>query len=76
MTDRREPQAREILRRIENDFAPHVFERITEMLTAELARTPDTEAVSIELPDCHGAKLVIKGFPETLGQRLRKKLSS
>ena len=75
MADRREPQAREILRRIESEFAPHVLERIDRMITAELARTPDTERLVLELPDSHGAKIVIRGFPATVGQRLKRKLT-
>jgi len=76
MADRREPQARAILARLENDFAPHILERIDAMITAELAATPDTEDLVIELPDSHGAKIVIRGFPATLGQRLRQKLAN
>lgn len=76
MADRREPQVRAILARIENDFAPHVHARIVEAVEAELQRTPDTENLVVELPDSHGAKLFVRGFPETLGQRLRRGLSS
>jgi len=75
-TDRREPVARRLLQRIENDFAPHVVERIDAMLTAELARTDDTHDLSLELPDSHGAKLFVRGFPPTLRQRVGKLLRS
>lgn len=74
MSDRREPVARALLARIEGDFAPHIFERLTERVTAELARTPDTESLAIEIPASHGAKLRIRGFPPTLGQRVRRAL--
>ena len=75
MSDRREPVARALLARIECDFAPHIFERLTEQVTAELARTPDTESLVIELPASHGAKLRIRGFPPTIGQRVKRALA-
>lgn len=76
MADRREPQVREILRRIENALAPHVLAALNERITAELAATPDTADLLIELPLGEGARATVKGFPPTLGQRLREKLSS
>lgn len=76
MADRREPQVREILRRIENDLAPHVLAALNERITAELAATPDTDDMVIELPLGEGAKATVKGFPATLGQKIKAKLSS
>lgn len=74
LRDRREPEARALLRRIECDFAPHVVARIDTELTRALASTSDTDDVTIELPDGQGARLIVRGFPPTLRQRLARAL--
>lgn len=75
MSDRREPQARAILRRLALELAPHELERLAEQITAELARTDDTETLAIALPPLgEGATATIWGAPATLAQRFVRKL--
>lgn len=69
MKDRREPEARRLLRLIAGDFDPRVVDRLDAQLTAELARTDDTVPVTFVVPDTHGARLTVRGFPPTFRQR-------
>jgi len=71
--DRREPEARRLLGLFENDFTPHVYERMHEALTIELARTDDTETLVFEAPDSKGLTLTVRGFAPTLTQRLLRR---